>query len=83
DPKYVIAMGNCATGGGPYCYDTYSVVKGADRIVPVDIYIPGCPPRPEQLIDALLELGRTYRREHPIRNARTAPLKPAQTPKRR
>ncbi len=79
DPKYVIAMGNCATGGGPYFYDTYSVVKGVDQIVPVDIYIPGCPPRPEQLIDALLELGRTYKREHPIRNTRKAPLKPAKT----
>jgi NADH-quinone oxidoreductase subunit B len=74
DPKYVIAMGNCATGGGPYYYDSYSVVRGVDKIVPVDYYIPGCPPRPEQLIDALLELGRSYKanHEHPLRNTREA-----------
>jgi len=70
EPKYVIAMGNCANGGGPFYYDSYSTVRGVDLIVPVDIYIPGCPPRPEQLIDALLELGRSYKGEHAIRNAR-------------
>jgi len=72
EPKYVIAMGNCASGGGPFYYDSYSVVRGVDKIVPVDRYICGCPPRPEQLIDALLELGRSYRHEHAIRNARGA-----------
>ncbi|MCX7049803.1 MAG: NADH-quinone oxidoreductase subunit B [Candidatus Sumerlaeota bacterium] len=56
NPKYVIAMGACAVGGGPYCKHGYHVVKGVDRIVPVDIYIPGCPPRPEALIDGLLKL---------------------------
>jgi NADH-quinone oxidoreductase subunit B len=54
-PKYVIAMGACAIGGGPFSQG-YNVVNGADLIIPVDIYVPGCPPRPEALIHALLTL---------------------------
>ncbi len=60
DPKYVIAMGGCAISGGPFA-DSYSVVKGVDRIVPVDVYLPGCPPRPEALIDAFLKLRARLR----------------------
>ena len=56
DPKYVIAMGACATSGGPFFYNTYSVVKGADHVIPVDVYVAGCPPRPEALIHALITL---------------------------
>jgi NADH-quinone oxidoreductase subunit B len=56
DPKYVIAMGGCTIGGGPYFEYGYNIVPGVDRIVPVDIYVPGCPPRPESLLEGLMRL---------------------------
>ena len=58
DPKYVIAMGACTVGGGPYFKYGYHVVKGVDLVVPVDVYVPGCPPRPEGVLDALMALQR-------------------------
>ena len=57
EPKWVIAMGNCAIAGGPFVFEgQYGIVEGADKLFPVDVYIPGCPPRPEALIEGILEL---------------------------
>jgi len=63
DPKYVIAMGACAVSGGPFFYNSYSIVKGADHVIPVDIYVPGCPPRPEALLFSFLQLQKKVKRE--------------------
>jgi len=63
DPKYVIAMGACAVSGGPFYYNSYSIVKGADHVIPVDVYVPGCPPRPEALLFAFLQLQKKIKSE--------------------
>lgn len=58
DPKYVIAMGACTITGGPFYYNSYSVLRGIDQLIPVDVYIPGCPPRPEALLYGIMQLQR-------------------------
>ncbi|MBI5232269.1 MAG: NADH-quinone oxidoreductase subunit B [Coriobacteriales bacterium] len=63
EPKWAIAMGNCTVSGGIFYYDSYSVVRGADEFIPVDVYIAGCPPRPESLIDAVMQLRELVHEE--------------------
>src|SRR5437588_7037002 len=77
EPKYVIAMGACAISGGPF-KQGYNVLKGIDRYIPVDVYIPGCPPRPEALLHAFMELQRKIDNQKLTGATRAAHLDPAQ-----
>ena len=82
DPKFVIAMGACTCGGGPYYKYGYNVVKGVDLVVPVDVYVPGCPPRPEALLEGLMRVQDKVRTMRTLRKDKPAePMVPARTGK--
>src|SRR6056300_578774 len=74
DPKYVIAMGACTITGGMFSTDSYSTVRGVDKLIPVDVYLPGCPPNPEAIIDAVIKLRKKVAQENLADRNQFAPI---------
>ena len=81
EPKYVIAMGACAVSGGPFYYNSYAIVKGADHVIPVDVYIPSCPPRPEALLYGIIQLQKKIQREKNFKSVKLVDVKPVSAKK--